>query len=451
MIAHVVLKVSSGAESVSDFPTHCFPEPIANVINGLGPIVGSRPEFGGLAALFAGSLVAARVKVKVKTGWHIETNVYTAIVANKGEAKSPAIKFMCNPLFKHFGDTSQRYLTDMEKWEKDYAKAKMKPKKESEALISELEESKPEMPWWGIVTDGTVEGLRKVAGENYEAGHPSRIGRYNDELDGWIQSMNKYSEGGDMAFYLQAHDGDIHIKANKGEKSSCPPTTLSLIGTIQPEIFAQAFSGNNTHNGLLDRVMVSSPQGEAPQVDPFMEWDSGVLATYSEYILRLLGDMTDRELEMSEKCRDVSRSFHAWASRVDAKAKTGAMAKWWQHYFKVVGILTVLWGEARITVRVCELASELCKYFVACWVRSYKEMSRSDSSRAESRIISFLRENGLEQTYNDVKKKFHSRDRVMAEMALESLDESGRITISTGTGANGKRVKIVRLSLSEVD
>ena len=434
---------------MSDFPTHCFPEPIANVINGLGPIVGSRPEFGGLAALFAGSLVAARVKVKVKTGWHIETNIYTAIVANKGEAKSPAIKFLCNPLFKRFGDTSQKYLEDMEKWKNDCAETKSK--KDSDALLARLEEQKPKMPWWGVVTDATVEGLHKVSEENHKCGHPSRIGRYNDELDGWIQSMNKYKEGGDMAYYLQAHDGDIHIKANKGEKSSCPPTTLSLIGTIQPEIFAQAFSGNNTHNGLLDRVMVSSPQGRAPEVDPFMEWDVKVLSDYASFILRLLDDMTDRELELSEKCRDVSRSFHAWATRVDDKAKTGAMAKWWQHYFKIVGILTVLWEEPKITVRVCELASELCKYFVACWVRSYKEMSRSDTARTESRIIEFLRENGLEQTYNDVKKKFHSRDRVMAEMAMENLAESGSITMFTCAGANGKNVKIVRLSLSEVE
>ena len=436
---------------LSEFPTHCFPEPVEGILKGLGPIVGSRPEFGGLAALFAGSIVSARVTVEVKKGWVLPTNIYSAIVAEKGEAKSPAIKFMCGPIFAHFGKTSSGYIKDLGKWQKEVDKAKSQAKKEQAITMAQLELVKPDMPWWGVITDGTVEGIRKVSGENHEAGHPSRIGRYNDELDGWIQSMNKYSEGGDMAFYLQAHDGDIHIKANKGEKSSCPPSTLSLIGTIQPEIFSQAFTGNNTHNGLLDRVMVVAPQGKRPQIDPFMEWETNYLETYRKYVLRLLEDLPELNLTIDEECRNVSRGFYAWIEKVDGKAKTGAMAKWWQHYFKVVGILTVLWEKKEVTVKTCELSDELCRYFVACWIRSFKEMSKSDTAKAEVRIIKGLKDHGLEMTYGEVKKFFESKNRVMAETAIDNLAEDGRVILAHSTGPNGKPVTTVRLSLSEVD
>ena len=436
---------------MNEFPSHCFPEPVKNLLDGLEPIVGSRAEFGGLAVLFAGSIVSARVTVEVKKGWILYTNLYSAIVAEKGEAKSPAIKFMCGPIFSHFGKTSAEYLSDLEKWNEKVIKAKQLSRKEMLAAIDMLDDEKPKMPWWGVITDGTVEGIRKVAGENHEAGHPSRIGRYNDELDGWIQSMNKYSEGGDMAFYLQAHDGDIHIKANKGEKSSCPPTTLSLIGTIQPEIFSQAFNGNNTHNGLLDRVMVASPQGKAPEVDPFAEWETDALNKYRDYVLKLLDDLPELNLKIGDDCKDVSREFYKYISRVDAKAKTGAKAKWWQHYFKVIGIMTVLWGEKKVTVKTCELSSELCKYFVACWVRSFKEMNRSDTAKAEARIVKTLKEKGFELTYGDVRKIFNSRERSMVEMAIDNLTHDGVVKLSDSAGANGKPVTMVRLVFGDSD
>jgi hypothetical protein len=253
-----------------------------------------------------------------------------------------------------------------------------------------------------------------------------------------------------MAFYLQAHDGDIHIKANKGEKSSCPPTTLSLIGTIQPEIFSQAFTGNNTHNGLLDRVMVASPQGKKPEVDPFMEWDLGSLKKYREFVLGLLDDLPELSLVIGEDCREVSRAFYSWITKIDHKAKTGAAAKWWQHYFKVIGILTVLWGEKKVTVKTCELSSELCKYFVGCWVRSFKEMNRSDTAKAETRIIKLLTERGLELSFNEVKKLFSAKDRTMAEMAINNLAEDGRVLLFQSTGANHKPVEMVRVSITEI-
>ena len=310
-----------------------------------------------------------------------------------------------------------------------------------------LHEEKPIFPWWGIVTDATVEGLRHVGKENHEAGHPSRIGRYNDELDGWISSMDKYTEGGDMAFYLQAHDGDLHIKANKGEKSASPPMTLSLIGTIQPEIFSKAFTGDNTHNGLLDRILISAPNGPKPEVDPFAEWEIGVLEDYRKYVLNILNDIPKLDLEYPDDCKDIARDFIKWAERADERSGCGAAPKWRQHYFKVVGILTVLWELDEITVSTCEKAMTLTKFMVGCWVRSFKAMNKSDVSKAEDKILILMKQKGEGMTTGEVLRIFSSTKRNMASQAIESIIEDGRVTSSEASAQNGKKTTILRLSI----
>lgn len=429
------------------FPSEVFPPPMKAVIDGLGPVVGSRPEFGGLSALFVGSILSARVKVKVKSGWSIDTNIYTAIVANKGEAKSPAIKFLGGPMFEYFGKLSASYLKDSDTWDAKMKAAGSLPKGAKGAAMKELEANKPVFPWWGIVTDATVEGLRNVGRENHESGHPNRIGRYNDELDGWISSMDQYKEGGDMAFYLQAHDGDLHIKANKGEKSASPPMTLSLIGTIQPEIFSKAFNGDNTHNGLLDRILIAATNGPKWDVDPFAEWLPGVLSSYRKYVLNILEDLPEMDLDFPEDCRDVAREFIEWAEKVDARAGCGASPKWKQHFFKVVGILTVLWELDSITVETCERSMELTKFMVGCWVRSFRIMNRSDVSKAEDKILIIMKQKGDGMTISEATKIFASKDRTMAKQAIESIIEDGRVTASEAIASNGRKTTILKLSL----
>lgn len=430
-----------------NFPSDSFPPAVRDVIDGLPSIVGSRPEFGGLAALFAGSLLGARVRLRVKNNWFLPTNLYLAIVAPKGEAKSPAIKFLTGPLLDHFGKQSSDYLANLAKWEEKVKN--LLRTKDGAAQRSRLDEEKPEFPWWGIVTDGTVEGIRKVASENHEAGHPSRICRYNDELDGWIQNMSRYSEGSDMAFYLQAHDGDIHIKANKGEKSACPPITLSLIGTIQPEIFSQSFGGNNTHNGLLDRIMISSGVGDSPVEDIFEEWEDGVLERYKALTLEILEDLPHMDLDFPDDCRDGAREFLDKLRGISDRHNCGAFPKWKQHYFKVLAILAVWWQRDKIDADLCERAEKLSLFFVGCWVRSFKDMGETDIGKAVERIKEKLEENGGFETISGIKKWFNAGNRGVAGDALNFMEDEDIITLENGRSRNGKTVMIARLSHEE--
>jgi hypothetical protein len=429
------------------FPSHCFPPIAQKVIDGLEPIVGSHKAYGGLALIYAGSLIASEVEIQVKAGYKISTNVYAGLIGNKGESKSPAIKFMIGPLLKFFGERTKDYLDDMKKWEAKVNRVKAGRAKDRNDQLAELENNKPKMPWFGIVTDATVEGLRRVAGENHDAKHPSRIGRYNDELDGWLKSMNQYKgEGGDMAFYLQAYDGDIHIKANKGEQTACPPLTLSLIGSIQPAIFAQSFDGNNTHNGLLDRIMVAGLMEKNENFNPFAEWESNVLSEYSNWSLRLLKNRPKKVFIFPEHLQPKAREFYEWIKKVDKASGAGAAPKWWQHYFKVVAILTVLWEKDEIDEQICDHAQELCKFFIKCWIRSFKEMNKTDSEEIEEKIICLLNKAGGEMTSSEIKKKFNVKLRKAVDDVLDGMCESDVIKMIEGKTPKGRSTTCIRLT-----
>jgi len=431
------------------FPSHCFPRPIKAIIDGLEPIVGSRAEYGGLAALFMGSLVSAETRIRVKEGYELNTNLYCAIVADKGEAKSPAIKFIIGTLLRKFGHEAKEHLKAQEQWEIKVSVAKTLKGEAKNLMLQGLEEGRPKMPWWGMITDGTVEGLRKVAQENAEAGHPSRICRYNDELNGWIQSMNQYREGGDMAFYLQAYDGDVHIKANKGEKSSCPPLTLSLIGSIQPEIFAQSFNGDNTHNGLLDRIMVASPMGKQPKVDPFNEWKPGTTEEYDKYCLRMLEGMQKQTLEYPDELQPKAKAFYDWIKMADEKSEAGASPKWWQHFFKIVAILTVLWERDKIDADIVDYADQICRYFIGCWTRSFRDMNKSQCSKLHEKILGIIQKE-KDISLNELKKKFEWKVRQDVDLVLDAMEAADLIKYDRGVAKNNKPTCTIRLVLKDV-
>jgi hypothetical protein len=435
------------------FPTECFPPAAKAMMDGMGEIVGSRPEYAGLGLLFLGSIVSARVKIRVKKGWHLNTNCYFAVVADKGEAKSPAIKFMISPMVDIFTQESNDYHKDYKEWKKKLDKVCRAGKsKANEEKIEAIENEEPKMPWWGLVTDGTPEGLRKATSENHENGHPLRMGRVSEELDGWISNLSRYNEGSDKAFYLQAFDGDPNIKANKGEKSSSPPLTLSLIGTIQPEIFSGCFSGDNTQNGLLDRIMIAAPMDAAPEVDPYEEWDDDVLSNYKFWAERFVHSVHPKKTFIPPcECREVGREFYDWIKRMDTLTGAGASAKWWQHFHKVAAILAVLWEKDEIDVDIFEKASKVTKYYVSCWIRSFKSMNKTDTSKAEDRIITKMKSKPQgEMKESEVKKLFPSDRRFMSEQAIKFLIEDGRLESYIVKGKNGKDTTILRLPVSEV-
>jgi hypothetical protein len=399
------------------FPIESFPLICRDFIEDIPRVVGGRPEYAGLSILYAASIIGAECHVVPKPGWKLPLSIYAAIVAEKGSSKSPVMKAI-------FGSMIKKFASDANEWQKLHGEWKKKVLKDKS-----FDEPEPKMPWWGIITDGTVEGIRNMALRHHENGHPPHMGRFNDELDGWVKSMNQYKgEGGDMAFYLQAHDGDYHVKVNKGEQSSCPLFTLSIMGSIQRSIFRDGFEGNNTQNGLLDRFVVVTQKDEIEVIDPdpFEEWGQGVKEDYERFIKEMMKDRPCQGYDFPENCRDIARGFNDYCKLIDQKYKTGAIKKWWQQYFKVCALLAILWSSDVIDKGIAEKADNLMRYLVFNFCEAFKDLQKSDTQLVTEKIVEFLKEND-ELSERDIKRKLSIKLRGSVGDIIEDLVERGML------------------------
>lgn len=427
---------------MNKFPIECFPYRIANLLESLPDVVGSRPEYGALGAMWIASLIAPRTKVQVKSSYRVGLNTYGAIVAPKGDAKSPALAFTVGPIMKRIEEELSTYNKAFANWSKKLDNLKRDRSKKGNEAVLDHEMLEPKPPWWGVITIGTSEGIRDTAKMNAQWEHPPFIGQFSEELDGWVKSMGKYAkngnDAGEMGFYLQAYDGDMTIKANKGEKDSTPRFRLGLLGTIQPNVFRNAFDGK-IENGLLDRFIIVSGNGEDQDVDdPYCLWPEGVVEDYDNYIMNLYDSDIPEVLSLPDSCLDKGREMNAWLKKTDKAFGAEASSKWWVHYHKIIGILTVLWGKTRITPEIVDKAIELTKYLVISWCHSFRRMAMSDVDELEGKVIDLLRIEPLSKS--GISRVIDSKKRPSLQLCIDDMLNTGLIEECTQKAKNGRAV-----------
>jgi hypothetical protein len=133
----------------------------------------------------------------------------------------------------------------------------------SEGLIQELERGFPpaseESPRERLqVGDITTEALAQLAEAN-----PRGLLCIRDELAAVLGGFNQYkkSGGSDEQFWLSAIDGKSHFVDRKSSQSaSIPRLTISMLGGIQPQIYASAVAvDNRIQSGLAARFWTIWP------------------------------------------------------------------------------------------------------------------------------------------------------------------------------------------------
>ena len=429
------------------FPIEVMPPKVRGLLEALPEVVGSRPEYGALGILWATGLCSPRTKVEIKDNYQVAINFFGAIVVPKGDKKSPALGFTVGPILKKIETEISRFSKEHGEWLKKCDELKMSRTKSGNEALRAHREEEPSPPWWGAITMGTSEGIRDIARQNNEHGHPAFVGQFSEELDSWVKAMGKYAknggDGGEMAFYLQAHDGDLTIKANKGEKTSAPKFRLSLLGTIQPKVFREAFH-EKIENGLMDRFIIVTGTGEeSDEFDPYLEFPEGVLESYDEFINDLWDDSHAEVLRIPDACRDKGREMYRWLKETDSRFKCEAASKWWGQFHKMAGLLAVLWGRVTIDAEIMDKAIELTKYLVNSWCVSFRAMSITDVDETEKRITEILRTGPASRSA--ISRQLHSGQRKSVDLCLESMGEDGIIKSEQRKGGNGRLFTAYRL------
>jgi len=434
--------------SLIDFPIDVFPKQIRHLLQNLPTVVGSRPEYGALGVLWATSICAPETKVEIKDNYRIGLNIYGAIVAPKGDAKTPALGFTTGPIMKEIEGEISRYNKSFAMWSKRLEVLKKDRTKRGAELLDDHLMKEPASPWYGVITEGTTEGIRDTAKQNNEWEHPAMIGQFSEELDGWVKGMGKYAsgggkDGGEMGFYLKAYDGAMSIKANKGEKDSTPKFRLGLLGTIQPKVFQEAFDGK-IDNGLMDRfIIVTGIGGGLKNPNPYDVFIGDVVKDYDDFMSDLFEDEHPKVLKLTDEAMKLGLEMFDWLCSTDDKYNAEAKSKWWVHFHKICGLLCVIWKKDKVDATIMEKAISLTKYLVTSWCMAFKVMNLTDVDEVEKKVTESLRLGPCSRS--KLSSKLSQKLRGSLDLALNNMYESGMIEDRIRKSSNGREVSEISI------
>lgn len=221
------------------------------------------------------------------TGWSQSARLWGLVVAPSGAGKSPAQRAMLNPLH-----SIQRELY-------------VQHQRALEAIAAD--EEKPPRPW-RVLSDSTVEALSEALRD-----HPRGLLMANDELEGFMGSLDQYKRGAasrDRGEWLRLFDGGPHTveRIQRGSVfvpnfgasllTATTPTALAKMARLLPE------------DGLLQRFLVVAARRQ--QDGEIVQGIEAVRSDYDATIARLF-ELQPREnggaVQMMRMTREL---FESW-------------------------------------------------------------------------------------------------------------------------------------------
>ncbi len=213
------------------------------------------PEFVMAPALVSLSSVVGRkigVHPKKEDDWLVVPNLWGAIVARPGYFKSPTIAEAMKPLEQ----LSERSRIENESNQHHINANKMIASMQLEALKDNIKKAIKECDYEWLeqlkeeaarfekeseeadllerrykTNDATVEKVARLLNEN-----PNGLLLLRDELNGWLQTLNKAGREGDREFYLESWNGYGSYTVDRVGSGTLhvPALCLSVFGGIQP-------------------------------------------------------------------------------------------------------------------------------------------------------------------------------------------------------------------------
>ena len=216
-----------------ELPRGLLPKVIEDYAFNLAEIMGCDPAGLAMSALTVCSAAISdsiKVKLKVYDEWAEATRIWMALAGPVSAIKSPQMGRAAGPLMSINNALSREYANAMGA----YNALSSEEKKETE---------KPKHKRM-IVEDTTPEGAQPIMRDS-----PDGLLMVQDEMSGWLCSMEKYSgkgAGADRGFWLKSFNGRAYTwdRANPARGSGYIPNfSLNLLGAIQEELLRDIGQG----------------------------------------------------------------------------------------------------------------------------------------------------------------------------------------------------------------
>ena len=241
------------------FPVGALPQSCRRFVSEAAVSLGCAPDLVAvpLLGLLSAAIGSSR-QIELKRGWKESAALFAVVVAEPGDKKTPAQKAALAPLWqaqkklkKEYQEEYEVYEEELRHWEAERKVAAKEgepaPPKPKEPILKSV-----------VVDDVTVERLADILDEN-----PRGVTSAQDELSGWLHSMNQYKAGGkgaDRQFWLRVWS-NAPVKVDRRSRkvpAIIPEPWVSVVGSIQPEILPELHVGRN--DGMLDRFLYSYPE-----------------------------------------------------------------------------------------------------------------------------------------------------------------------------------------------
>ena len=347
-------------------PLEVLPEVLRSFVQSHAEAIGVDPGYVLPSALVAlAAAIGNAVQIELKLGWREPAVIWSAVVAESGTAKTPAM-----------------------------AKA-LEPLEESDAISGTQT----------LVKDVTVEALAPLLERN-----PRGLLVYRDELDGLLGSFDQYKggRGSDTASWLElwnAHSLKVNRKST--EPISVAKAAVSVIGSVQPATLRCALGERHRNNGLAARFLWAMPPRRAKRwtdaVIPERVWAAfvGVSNQLSELDLNLdaYGRPQPRVVGLDGAASDVWSGFvNEWGTaglqlesdRAAAHSKLEAYAA----RFALVLHLVQSDHLEPVTATAIEAGVALTRWFARESQRVYAYLDGDTKHVDDERILQWVRAAG---------------------------------------------------------
>jgi hypothetical protein len=390
------------------FPIDALPGSCRRFVREAAISIGCAPDLVAVPLLgLLSSAIGNSRQVQLKRGWKESAALFAVVVAEPGDKKTPAQKAALAALWQAQKRLKKEYQEEYEVYEEELRH--WEAERKVAAKEGEATPPKPKEPVLKsvVVDDVTVERLADILDEN-----PRGVTSAQDELSGWVLSMNQYKAGGkgaDRQFWLRVWS-NAPVKVDRKSRkvpAIIPEPWVSVVGSIQPEILPELHIGRN--DGMLDRFLYSYPEPQRAR-----HTDEVVSATAEYAVLKLYDRLADLKMPESDgesfpgtvpMTKDAWEVFKELAGQLSEEAHAldfprrlrGAWSKLEAYLARlslIIALSRLVENNEREQVEPRDVfaASVLIDYFKAHIRRVFVELHGADSSALLAAVLSELLE-----------------------------------------------------------
>jgi hypothetical protein len=432
------------------FPVDVLPSPAREFVTAAAAALKTNEVYVALPLLaMLGSLIGNARRLKVKKDWFAPPILWTVVVGESGQGKSPAYRMVLEPIRalqqranEEYEAAVKKFLQDLEVYERE--KARWHRGKSDSIVPPEKPAPPPMIKYW--VSDITVEALAMVLQAN-----PRGVLLARDELAGWIGSFDRYAgnkgrASADAAHWLEMYNGGaITVDRKTGHPPTIyvPMAAVSITGTIQPGILRRALGVENRENGLAARLLLAYPP-RVPREWSEAEVSKDLKKAIERVVAELIGLQPVRE----------GKAFRPCIVKMDENAKAAYVNYFNAHNREGVeleGDLSAAWAKleetsARLALIVhyvrwangdvkdeflldehsMRAGIALAEWFKQETVRVYAILDETEDDRDRRRLVEWLIRHGGKATASQVQAGCRwLRAPGAAEDALNDLRKAG--------------------------